>query len=327
MIKRNRKHKYHFDLESLSYHVIEQKLKDKFVKILSQFSLSIVIAILLSIGYLYYFDSPKEKSLEREINQLTAEYELLNKSLDEIQGVLKDVQQRDDNVYRAIFSAEPIPLSVRRAGFGGVNRYERLEGYNNSDIVIETSKRMDVLKKQLYIQTKSFDEVIELAKSKEKMLHCIPAIQPIKNKNLTQVASGWGWRIHPIYKIRKFHYGMDFTAPTGTPIFATGDGVVTETSFSRLGLGNNIVINHGFGFRTVYAHLSRFKAKSGQRVKRGDIIGYVGSTGTSTGPHIHYEVLKDGKNVDPKDYFFKDLTPAEYDRLIELSSNANTALD
>ncbi len=327
MIRRKHTHKYHFDFESLSYNVIEQKFKDKFIKYLSQFSLSFVLAVLFTIGYLYYFDSPKEKSLRREINQLTTQYEILDKTLNEIQTVLTDVQQRDDNVYRSIFSAEPIPLSVRRAGFGGVNRYEKLEGYQNSELVVQTARRLDILKKQLYIQSKSFDEVIELARNKEAMLHSIPAIQPIRNKNLTQVASGWGWRVHPIYRIRKFHYGMDFTAPTGTPVFATGDGVIKETTRSRIGLGNFIVIRHGFGFQTVYAHLSAFKARAGQKVKRGDIIGYVGSSGTSTGPHIHYEVLKDGKNVDPKDYFFKDLTPAEYDRLIELSSNANTALD
>jgi murein DD-endopeptidase MepM/ murein hydrolase activator NlpD len=247
--------------------------------------------------------------------------------MDEVTSVLSDVQQRDDNIYRTIFAAEPIPYSVRKAGFGGVNRYDILEGYNNSEIVKETTKKLDIISKQIYIQSKSFDEVVELVKNKEKMIACIPAIQPIKNKNLTQVASGWGWRIHPIYKIRKFHYGMDFMGSTGTPVYATGDGSVIEVSRSRVGLGNYLVINHGFGYSTYYAHLSRFKIKAGDKVKRGDLIGFIGSTGTSTSPHLHYEVHKNGIAVNPKDYYFRDLTPAEYEKMIEISSNSNMTFD
>jgi len=321
------KHKYHFDIESLSFKKIQLSLKQKIVKYSQHFAASFVMAVIIFALFVSYVDSPKEKRLKREINILLNQYDILNKQMDEIASVLEDVQQRDDNIYRTIFVAEPIPISIRKAGFGGVNRYDKLEGYSNSEIIKETTKRLDIISKQLYIQSKSYDEVIELVKNKEKMISCIPAIQPIKNKNLTQVASGWGWRIHPIYKIRKFHYGMDFMGKTGAPVYATGDGSIIELTRSRVGLGNYIVINHGFGYTTYYAHLSRFKATSGEKVQRGDIIGYIGSTGTSTSPHLHYEVHKNGIAVNPKDYYFRDLTPAEYEKMIEISSNANMTFD
>ncbi|MCX6257358.1 MAG: M23 family metallopeptidase [Bacteroidia bacterium] len=321
------KHKYHFDIESLSFKKIQHTLKQKIIIFFQHFAVSFVMAVLLFVVFLFYFDSPKEKQLKREINLLLNQYDLMNRQMSEVTSVLQDLQQRDDNIYRTIFAAEPIPMSVRRAGFGGVNRYSKLEGYKNTAIIKETAMRLDILSKQLYIQSKSFDEVIEMARNKEKMLACIPAIQPIKNKYLTQVASGWGWRIHPIYKIRKFHYGMDFMGATGTPVYATGDGSAVEVTRSIVGLGNFIRINHGFGYETVYAHLSRFKVKEGDKVKRGDVIGYIGSTGLSTSPHLHYEVHRNGVPVNPKDYYFRDLTPAEYEKMIEISSNANLTFD
>ncbi|MGB0166538.1 MAG: M23 family metallopeptidase, partial [Luteibaculum sp.] len=273
------------------------------------------------------FDSPKERALKRENKQLQLQYSLLNKKVDGINDVLKDVIKRDNNIYRVIFEADPIPQSVRNAGIGGVDRYSQLQGYDFSDLVVETRKRVDKISRDLYIQSKSFDEVINLAKRKKEMLASIPAIQPISNKDLTRMASGYGYRIHPIHKIRKMHYGIDFTAPTGTPIYATGDGKVYEVEASKRGYGNHIVIKHDFGYQTLYAHLSAFNVITGQNVKRGDIIGYVGSTGTSTAPHLHYEVLKDNKKIDPINFFFNDLSPEEYDRMIELSSSANQSFD
>ena len=226
-----------------------------------------------------------------------------------------------------IFEAEPIPPSVRSAGFGGVNRYIDLQGYESADLVIETAQRLDKISKKLYVQSKSYDEVINLAKNKEKMVACVPAIMPIANKDLRRTASGWGWRIHPIYKIRKFHYGMDFTAPTGTEIYASGDGVVEVVENSLRGYGKRIVIDHGFGYKSLYAHLNDFNVKRGQKIKRGEVIGFVGSTGTSTAPHLHYEVFKNNKKVNPVHYYFNDLTPEEFDKMIFISSNSGQSFD
>ena len=216
---------------------------------------------------------------------------------------------------------------MREGGIGGVNRYEELEGYDYSDIVIETSMRLDKILKKVYVQSKSFDDLITMAEEKEEMLRAIPAIQPISNKDLKRTASGWGYRIHPIYKIRKFHYGMDFTAPTGTEIYSTGDGTIVSLKSSKRGLGNHIIIDHGYGYTTIYAHMSRFNVRQGQKVKRGDVIGYVGSTGLSTAPHLHYEVKLNGKNVDPANYYFNDLSPDEYERMIELAMKSGQSFD
>jgi murein DD-endopeptidase MepM/ murein hydrolase activator NlpD len=244
-----------------------------------------------------------------------------------MESVMKDMQNRDDNIYRAIFEAEPIPENIRRAGVGGVNRYSSLEGYNSSDAIIETTYRLDKLAKQMYIQSKSFDEVIELARKKEEMLSSIPAIQPVSNKQLDHIASGFGMRMHPIYKVMKMHTGLDFASAIGTEIYASGDGIVEEVEDKFSGYGRSIVIKHGFGYQTLYAHMSVIKVRRGQKVKRGDVIGLVGNTGTSSGPHLHYEVIKDGQKIDPANFFFNDLTPEEYDLMLEKSSNATQSFD
>tara|TARA_R110001592_G_scaffold325782_3_gene606114 strand:+ start:38054 stop:38917 length:864 start_codon:yes stop_codon:yes gene_type:complete len=283
-------------------------------------------SIILFVAYTF-FDSPKEIALKRENEQLKLQYAVINKDVSQIKDVLSNIIHRDNNIYRVIFEAEPISQDVREAGVGGVNRYIGLEGYKFSELVINTRKTIDNISQKLYIQSKSFDEIVELAKQKEELLQSIPAIQPITNEDLTRVASGFGYRIHPIHKIRKMHTGMDFTAPTGTHIFATGDGVVESVISSKRGYGNHIVIKHQFGYKTRYAHMSRFNVKKGQKVKRGDIIGFVGNTGSSTGPHLHYEVEKDNRKVNPYNYYFNDLTPEEFDRMIELSSSANQSFD
>lgn len=288
---------------------------------------SLLIGLVFNIAFTSFFDSPKEKKLRRENKQLLLQYELMDKKLEEFAVVLEDIQHRDDNIYRTIFEAEPIPRAVREAGFGGYNRYADLEDLSSNEIVIETAKKLDVLTKQLYVQSKSFDEVIDLVKNKESMLSAIPAIQPISNKDLRRTASGWGYRIHPIYKIRKFHYGMDFTASTGTEIYATGDGIIDKVASSRRGYGNRVEIDHGFGYRTLYGHMSKIIVKRGQKVRRGDVIGYVGNSGLSTAPHLHYEVHLNNKKVNPVNYYFNDLTPEEYDRMIEISLNAGQTFD
>ncbi len=321
------KGKYKFDSESLSFNKIRFSIKAKILRFFSYFLATLLIAIAYNVFFFSFFNSPKEKALNREISQLILRYEMAQKELELIENELEFLQKTDDNIYRTIFEAEPIPGSVRSSGIGGVNRYTDLEGFDNSEIVIGTAKRLDKIKKKLYIQTKSFDEIIDLAKNKEELLASVPAIQPISNKDLKRTASGWGYRIHPIYKIRKFHFGMDFTAPTGTEIYATGNGTVVEVKQTRRGFGNTILVDHGYGYKTRYAHLSKFNVKKRQKVNRGDVIGYVGSTGTSTAPHLHYEVVQNGKKVNPVNYFFNDLSAEEYDRMIVLSMKSGQSFD
>ncbi len=319
--------KYKYNIQTLSYERIEPTVKSRLLNLLTFSITGGVFAIFfIAITYLF-FDSPKEKILKRENKQLTLQYDLLQKRIEHMSAVLEDVQYRDDNIYRVIFEAEPIPDNVRKAGFGGVNRYKDLQGYDNSELVIETNKSLDDLTRQLYIQSKSFDEVFELAKNKEEMLASIPSIQPVANKDLKKAAGGFGMRIHPILKIPKWHHGMDFTASTGTEVYTTGDGVVKEVEESRRSYGNKVVIDHGFGYHTLYGHLSGFNVKVGQKVKRGDVIGYVGNTGFSSGPHLHYEVIKNGVKVNPINFYFNDLSPEEYDKLIEISASASQSFD
>jgi murein DD-endopeptidase MepM/ murein hydrolase activator NlpD len=320
-------HKYRFNPKTLNFERIRlstwQKVRRTALLLLPGLAVG-----LLGIFLVYQFvDSPKEAELRRENKQLLVQYELLNKQLAELEGVMADVRRRDDNIYRVIFEADPVPESMRQAGVGGINRYRELAGYASSDLVMDTRKRLDLLARQLVVQSESLDEVAELVLRKQEMLASIPAIQPIPNEDLTQTAGGFGWRIHPIHKIQKFHAGMDFTAKLGTPIHTTGDGKVVYAEYGTNGYGMHVVIDHGFDYQTLYAHLSRIEVRVGQRVKRGDVIGLVGNTGLSVGPHLHYEVHKGGQPVDPANYYFNDLSPEEYARLVELSRSSGQALD
>jgi murein DD-endopeptidase MepM/ murein hydrolase activator NlpD len=321
------KAKYKFNPDSLSFDKIRLGIRELLLRLLAYFVGSVIIALMYWVIYASFFDSPKEKALEREIQQLTIQYDLINREMVSIENVLGDLEKTDDNLYRTIFEAEPIPATLREGGIGGVNRYKSLEGYNNSNLVIETVNRLDKIRKKVYVQSKSFDVLIELAKNKEDMLRSVPAIIPISNKDLTRVASGFGLRIHPIYKIIKFHYGMDFTAPSGTDVYSSGNGVVISVQSSQRGLGKNIIIDHGFGYSSSYAHLSNFNVRVGQKVQRGDIIGYVGNTGTSIANHLHYEIKLNGVNVDPVNYYFEDLSPSEYERMIEIASKTGQSFD
>lgn len=318
---------YKFNKESLSYDRVSLGIRMLLFRLLAYFVGSLIVALVYWVIFAAFFDSPKEKALIREIQQLTIQYDLINREMKNVEIVLEDLRKTDDNLYRTIFEAEPIPSTLRDGGVGGVNRYTSLEGYSNSDLVIETTSRLDVIRKKVYLQSKSFDDLIVLAKNKEEMLKSLPAILPVSNKDLTRTASGYGLRIHPIYKISKFHYGMDFTAPSGTDVYATGNGVVKEIQSSQRGLGKHIIIDHGFGYSTIYAHLSNFNVRNGQKVQRGDVIGFVGNTGTSIANHLHYEVKLNGVNVDPVNYYFEDLSPDEYVRLIEISSNTGQSFD
>ena len=318
--------KYQFNTKSLTIEKVRLSFKDWLLKVLSVITAGLVFsAVVIFIAY-NFFNSPKEKMQQREIEQYKLQYEILSDRLDQIARVLNDLEERDDNVYRVIFEAEPIPSSVRQAGYGGADKYARLEGFKNSDIITETTKKLDNIANRVYVQSKSFDDVFKMAKNKEKMLACIPAIQPVSNKDLKRIASGYGWRTHPILKRRIFHYGIDFTAPRGANIYATGDGVVVEAKRARGGYGNRIVIDHGYGYMTLYAHLDKFNVRGGEKVKRGQIIGTIGNTGLSLGSHLHYEVHKNGKKVNPVYYFYNDLTPEEYEKVIELASRDNQVL-
>ncbi len=298
--------------------------KDRFKKLLQIVAFgSVFSAVVLLIAY-NFFNSPKEKMLIREIEQYKYQYDIMNDKLSNISAVLKDMENRDDNIYRVIFEAEPIASNIRNAGIGGANRYEELEGLNNSERIIETAKKIDNISRKLYVQSKSFDEVFRMAKSKEDMMIHLPAVLPMP-KNRGQIISGFGMRFHPILKYRRMHTGIDIAAPKGTPIYATGDGVVLGAG-RESGYGITCQINHGYGYQTLYGHLSKLNVRPGQKVKRGEIIGFVGSTGLSKAPHVHYEVILNGQKVNPVYFFYNDLSPSEYEEVIEKANEENQCL-
>lgn len=326
-MKKDKNKKYYFNPETLDFEEFKPSSWQKFRKGVSLFTTSTLIASGMFILASNIFESPKEMALKREVDQFKLNYEILNDRLDQVNKVLADIKDRDDNIYRVIFETEPVPESVRKAGYGGADRYAKLDGYSNSDLVIDATKRMDEITSQLYIQSKSFDEVYNLAKRKAELLASLPAIQPVNDKDMKRVSSFYGYRPDPYYKVKKFHAGIDFSAPTGTPIYATGDGKVISVKKSNRGYGNSLIIDHGFGYETRYAHCHDFKVKKGDKVKRGQIIATVGNTGKSTGPHLHYEVLKKGKTTNPIHYFFNDLTPDEYEKMLVRSSFPSQSMD
>lgn len=320
------KTKYQFNPESISYEEVEVSFKTRALDFLKHIASSLVLAVIMVVILFNYFGSPKERSLERENQELLSQYERLNNEFNKARVVLGDLEQRDDNIYRVIFEAEPIHSNIRKAGFGGVNRYENLENLKNADLVISTSKKLDELSKSIYVQTKSYDAVEVMVKNKFKMLAAIPAIMPIAIKDFNRISAGYGWRVHPIYKTRKFHDGMDFTGKIGTPLYATGDAVVKKVGKQR-GYGNTVVLDHGYGYTTLYAHLNGYNVKRGQKVKRGEVIAFLGNTGKSTGPHLHYEIRKSGKHLNPINYYFNDLSADEYDRMVAFAANTGQTMD
>lgn len=321
--------KYYYDPDTLSYRKIEPE-KSKRYRNIAFFVLGACLFGLLSLVLLLNTDlinTPRELSLAREVKNYELQYELLNKKMEQIEEVLGNIEERDNNIYRLYFEANPIPDEQRRAGFGGINRYKSLEGFNNSEMIISTTKRLDIIKKQMAIQSKSLDEITKLAEEKEKLLMSIPAIQPINNEDLTRMASGYGWRSDPFTKARKMHYGMDFTAPKGTPIYATGDGTVTRADNNSSGYGKHIRIEHGYGYLSLYGHLSQYNVRRGQKVKRGDLIGFVGSTGRSEAPHLHYEVWKDTNRINPINFYYGSLSPEEFESMLKFANQENQSLD
>lgn len=321
-----RKVYYIYNPRTQTYDRIYPTVRQRALSILRRLFFGMGLGAGSFIILLLIFGSPSEKELRKENSRLQAQYNVLSRRMDEAMGVLQDVQQRDDNLYRVIFQADPVPSAIRKAGYGGTNRYEQLMDMANSDLVVNTTQKMDMLTKQLYIQSRSFDDVVEMCKNHDEMLRCIPAIQPISNKDLRKTASGYGTRIDPIYGTTKFHAGMDFSAHPGTEVYATGDGKVVKMGWET-GYGNIIIVDHGFGYQTWYAHLQGFRTQLGKRVVRGEVIGEVGSTGKSTGPHLHYEVHVKGQVVNPVNYYFMDLSAEDYDRMIQIAANHGKVLD
>ena len=321
--------KYYFDAETLSYRPIKATNINRIINfllfVLSSFSFGLIcLLILLNSDIL---NTPSEVAQKRTIQNYELQFDILNKKISQLESVVANVEERDNNLYRVYFEASPIPEEQRYAGFGGVNRYRDLEGYDNSELIINTTKRLDILTKQTVVQSRSLDEIERLAANKSELIAAIPTIQPIKNKDLTRVASGFGYRIDPFTKKRRFHYGMDFTAKRGTPVYATGNGIVKRADNRSSGYGRHIRIDHGFGYVSLYAHLTKYNVRRGQKVKRGDIIGYVGNTGRSAGPHLHYEILKDKKKINPLNFYYGNLSPKEFEALLSQSKQENQSLD
>lgn len=290
----------------------------------------LLAGIIIGIGFfflfLHFYPSPKERSLDKERQALESQLSVMSSQVDQMQVVLNDIAQRDDNLYRVLFGAEPIPLAIRNGAQHKIQHYDEIAKMTNSQLAADLALRVDQLEKGLYVQAKSFHEIVSMTQDNEIRMECIPAIQPVLNKDLTRVASGYGWRIDPVYHTRRFHHGMDFTAPTGTDVFATGSGKVTFVGWKQ-GYGNTVIIDHGYGYETWYAHLSTTLKRVGAKVSRGDVIALVGNTGKSTGPHLHYEVHLQGKPIDPRNYYFYDLNPDEYDQMVQLSNNFGNMLD
>lgn len=321
-----RKVYYRYNPQNLTYERIYPSLKDKVFVVFRHLISGIIVGIAALIAFVYFVGTPWGEEQKKNDKLKDAQYEVLSRRMDEAANVLKDIQQRDDNLYRAIFHSDPIPSSIRSSGVGGASRYDYLTQLSNADLIIQTTKKMDYISRQIYIQSNSFDEVLELAKTQKDRLKHIPSIQPVSDKFLKQLASGYGTRIDPIYGTARFHAGMDFAANIGTPVYATANGTVTLADWKQ-GYGKCIIIDHGYGYETLYAHLNEYKVRVGQKVVRGENIGEVGNTGKSTGPHLHYEVHVKGQPDNPAKYYFMDLSPAEYDKMLQIAANHGQVMD
>jgi len=317
---------YRFNPETLNYEKVKSSGWVIALRIFGFFSAAAIFSLIIITASFSFLDSPREKMLRKEIAVYKNQLEAIDSKVKGLDEVMAELEKRDEDVYREIFEA-PLPKSLRATGVGGSERYSNLENLSLGKNLKNIHKKLDELSRKSKVQSASYQELITIARKKADLLASLPAIQPVSNKDLTRIASGFGYRIDPIYKTRKMHAGMDFTAPTGTKVYATGDGVVEIVKVKRWGYGKHIVINHGFGYKTRYAHLSAFKVKRGQKVTRGQVIGLVGSTGKSTAPHLHYEVEKSGKKVNPANFYYNDISGEEYEKMLELSSHPNQSFD
>jgi murein DD-endopeptidase MepM/ murein hydrolase activator NlpD len=320
--------KYYYDTETCRYERVKTTAGDIVFNVLGVLSLSLALAVGLLFVYSSYFESPKELILKNELQEMEFYYNSLSEKVDQLSLLAEEMAVRDDNIYRSVLGSEPLDPAVRNAGIGGADRYSefRNKKFAGKDKILQITKSVDQLRRKLYIESKSQDEVVDLAREKEKLFSAIPAIRPLRSDEISHLASGYGMRIHPVYKVRRMHPGIDFSAPVGTPIYATADGVIQKVEFSFSGYGKMIDIDHGFGYMTRYAHMHGFAVKKGQRIKRGELIGYVGNTGLSTGPHLHYEVHINGKVVNPVYYFFNDLNAEDYENILKLAAVENMSL-
>ena len=327
MAKRKKDNKYVFNPKTLNFDRFVEPLMSKVGRVVVFLLATFVSAFAIVVLIFSFFGSPKEKMQAREIEYLRLQYEILDDRLEDMELLVEEIQERDNDVYRVIFEADPIPSPLRKSGFNRIDRYEDMLGYKNSDVVLHVAGKLDTIASQLYYQSVSFDKVFEMARNKSEMLACIPAIIPIKEADIKQISSYFGYRTDPVYKVTKYHSGMDFAASPGTEVYATGDGEVVKLESNYWGYGNIITIDHGYGYKTQYAHLKSFAVKKGQKVKRGQLVGTVGSTGKATGPHLHYEVLKNDIQVDPIHFFFNDLSPEQYEKILEQAALPSLTMD
>ncbi len=321
------KTRYRYNPRTLSYEEVEIGWLKRLFQIVLIISPSLVLGLIFGFVLFRQFDTPQDRERKEELEKLRSEVERMQLDIERSKRALSDLEAKDSSLYRVAFYADEFPEEMRQMGTGGSDKYAYLDDYPNSELLKKTSSGIDALERRISAQSMSFSELLELARNKEQLLRSIPAIQPVNNKDLKRMASGYGWRVDPIYKTMRMHTGMDFTSDVGTEVYVTGDGVVEEVENNDWGYGKSIIVNHGFGYKTRYAHLSAFKVKKGQKVQRGDLIGLVGSTGKSTGPHLHYEVVKNGEKVNPIYYYHSDLTPEEYEKLVEMSHTSLRALD
>jgi murein DD-endopeptidase MepM/ murein hydrolase activator NlpD len=322
-----KKIKYYYNTHTLRFEKWITPLRVKLLRIFGFIAAALFTAFIIVVIAFQYIDSPKEKILKAQNDSLKEDYAVLNNRLTKLQNQMLEIETRDNEVYRAIFESKPIPDSARIVDIEKSKEVEYVQTLSDDKLVNTLTNQLNLLASRLAYQQKSYDEITDMVKNKAKLLTSIPAIQPVSNKDLRKVASGFGYRIDPVYKVTKFHAGLDFTAPQGTPIYATADGRIKSAGYNAGGYGNHVVIDHGYGYETLYGHMVRVKARPGQSIKRGEVIGWVGNTGKSTGPHCHYEVHKNGKPVDPIYFFYNDLTPEQYDRLLKLAASTNQSLD
>jgi hypothetical protein len=322
-----RQKRYIFNQLTQNFEVLETPKSRKVLRFFLVLLALLGVAFLFAVLLFTFFKSPKEKSQARELEYMKLQYEILNDRLDNMEILLTDMEQRDNNLYRVMFETDPIPRSVRRSGFSDADRYAGLYGYMNSNLVVNAARKLDVISSQMYHQSVSYDTLFALARNKSDMLAHIPAIFPLKEMEIKYISSYFGYRPDPIYKIEKLHTGIDFSAQMGTEAYATGDGVVSDVEKGHWGYGNMVTIDHGYGYKTRYAHLQKAAVRKGQQVKRGQLIGFIGNTGKTTGVHLHYEVLKNDTPINPINFFYNDLTPDEYEQILEQSTLPTQTMD
>jgi murein DD-endopeptidase MepM/ murein hydrolase activator NlpD len=322
-----KKIKYYYNTHTLRYEKLITPLRVKILRIFGFIAAAFVTAVLIAFVSFRFIGSPYEQVLRQQNNELKEQLQQLNERVKAVDQQMAVLEKRDNEVYRSIFEAQPIPDSLRVLQMERAQEIAKVEGLQERQLIYSIDTTIRKLRARIEAQRSSYDEVVRLISNKEELLGATPAIQPVSNKDLNRIASGFGYRIDPVYKTIKLHAGLDFAAPQGTPIYATADGTVKVAGFSDGGYGNHVVINHGYGYETVYGHMVRIKSRSGQKVKRGEVIGYVGSTGKSTGPHCHYEVKKNGQKLDPVYFFYNDLSPQQFDQLLKQASSSNQSLD